>query len=312
MKQKNKIDIKNDDLLDVFVREERINDIRYLNKYFEKVNSSLKNGGTFKGNVETFNVRRERILKKFPTPINRIHLFFDTILVRISPKLSITKNLYFNITKGKGRVLSKSETYGRLYSCGFEILEEEYKNNKIYFSVKKIKEPLFDMSPSYGFLIKLNRVGQYGKLIKVYKLRTMRPYSEYLQEYVFQKNNLKKGGKLKDDFRISPEGKFFRKFWIDELPMLYNLIKGDMKLIGVRPLSPHYFSLYTKDLQKMRVKSKPGIIPPFYADMPLTLEEIMASEIKYLKAYQKRPFHTDFIYFFKALNNILIRKKRSS
>ena len=301
-----------DGKLELIAREERINDVRFLNKYFEEINKKLIDGGIFKGNVETYSVRRNRILKKFPAPFNRIYLFFDTLLVRISPKLQITKHLYFNITKGKGRVLSKAETYGRLYSCGFKMIEEEYKNNKIYFSVKKIKEPLFDMNPSYGFLIKLKRLGKNGKPIKVYKFRTMHPFSEYLQEYVFKKNNLQDGGKIKDDFRISPEGRFLRKFWIDELPMFYNFFKGEMKLIGVRPLSEHYFSLYTKELQELRVKTKPGLIPPFYADMPVTLEEIMASEIKYLRAYEKRPYYTDFSYFFKSIYNILIKKKRSS
>jgi lipopolysaccharide/colanic/teichoic acid biosynthesis glycosyltransferase len=312
MKEKSEIVAEKDSLLELIVREERINDIRFLNKYFEQINTSLMDGGIFKGNVETYSVRRNRILKKFPAPFNRIYLFFDTLLVRISPKLRITKNLYFNITKGKGRVLSKAETFGRLYSCGFEIVKEEYLNNKIYFTVKKVKEPLYPKNPSYGFLIKLNRIGKNGKQIKVYKLRTMRPFSEYLQEYVFQKNDLKEGGKIKDDFRISPEGKIFRKFWIDELPMIFNLLKGEMKLIGVRPLSQQYFSLYTNELQEMRVKTKPGLIPPFYADMPVTLEEIMSSEIKYLNAYEKRPFHTDFTYFFKSLYNILIKRKRSS
>mgnify|MGYP003840325603 FL=1 len=249
MKEKSEIVAEKDSLLELIVREERINDIRFLNKYFEQINTSLMDGGIFKGNVETYSVRRNRILKKFPAPFNRIYLFFDTLLVRISPKLRITKNLYFNITKGKGRVLSKAETFGRLYSCGFEIVKEEYLNNKIYFTVKKVKEPLYPKNPSYGFLIKLNRIGKNGKQIKVYKLRTMRPFSEYLQEYVFQKNDLKEGGKIKDDFRISPEGKIFRKFWIDELPMIFNLLKGEMKLFGVRPLSEHYFSLYTKELQ---------------------------------------------------------------
>ena len=305
------MDIVNDKKLKLITREERINDIRFLNKYFEEINKNLKNGGIFKGNVETYSVRRDRILKKFPAPFNRIYLFFDTLLVRISPKLRITKHLYFNITKGKGRVLSKAETYGRLYSCGFEIVDEEYKNNKIYFSVKKIKEPLFPKNPSYGFLIKLKRVGKDGRPIKVYKLRTMRPYSEYLQEYVFQKNDLQDGGKIKNDFRISPHGKIMRKFWIDELPMIYNLLKGEMKLVGVRPLSEHYFSLYTNELQEMRVKTKPGLIPPFYVDMPGTLEEIIASELKYLKSYQKRPYYTDFTYFFKSIFNILIKRKRS-
>ena len=300
-----------DEKLKLIIREERINDIRYLNKYFENVNACLKDEGIFKGNVETYTVRRKRILNKYPLPLNGIYLFFDTLLVRISPKLLITKNLYFYITKGKGRVLSKAETYGRLYSCGFEIIDEEYKNDRIFFTFKKVKEPLYDMNPSYGFLIKLKRVGKNRKLIYVYKLRTMRPFSEYLQEYVFQKNNLKEGGKIKDDFRISPEGRFLRKFWLDELPMIFNLLKGEIKLIGVRPLSQHYFSLYTKELQELRVKTKPGLIPPFYADMPVTLEEIIASEIKYLNAYEKKPLRTDIFYFLKALNNIVIKRKRS-
>ena len=299
------------DKLDLITKKERINDLRFLNKYFEEVNELLKYGGIFKGNVETYSVRRNRILKKYPLPFNKIYLLIDILLVRISPKLPFTKNLYFNITKGKGRVLSKSETYGRLYSCGFEFIEEEYKNNKIYFSFKKVKKPLFDMNPSYGFLIKLKRVGKNGKLISVYKLRTMSPYSEYLQQYIFQKHDLQKGGKLKNDFRISAYGKLMRKFWIDELPMIYNLLKSEMKLVGIRPLSEHYFNLYTKELKILRIKTKPGLIPPFYVDMPVTLEEIIASEIKYLKAYEKRPFHTDCTYFFKSMYNILIKRKRS-
>ena len=298
--------------LNIIIKKDRINDLRFLNKYFEQVNKSLKHGGIFKGNVETYSVRRSRILKKLPVPFNSIHLFFDTLLVRISPKLWITKNLYFNITKGKGRVLSKAETYGRLYSCGFEIVDEEYKNNKIYFSVKKIKEPLFPKNPSYGFLITLKRVGQHGKPIKVYKFRTMRPYSEYLQKYIYQKNDLQDGGKIKNDFRISPYGKIFRKYWIDELPMFINFFKGEMKLIGVRPLSEHYFSLYTEELQKLRIEHKPGLSPPFYVDMPVTLEEIITSEIKYLRAYEKAPYSTDFIYFWKSFINIVIKRKRSN
>ena len=119
-----KVTVKND-LLDLIVKVERINDIRFLNKYFEEVNRKLKVGGLFKGNVETFSVRRMSLKTKFPSPLNTIYLFFDTILVRVLPKLRVTKNLYFSLTKGKGRVLSKAETYGRLYSCGFEIVEEE-------------------------------------------------------------------------------------------------------------------------------------------------------------------------------------------
>jgi len=199
-----------------------------------------------------------------------------------------------------------------LYCCGFEVIDEKSINNSLYFIAKKTKEPIYDQDPTYGPLLRLKRVGFGGKLIRVYKLRTMHPFSEYLQEYVYNKNKLQGGGKIKDDFRISPEGRIFRKIWLDELPMIYNFLKGEMKIVGVRPLSPHFYSLYDKNLQELRIQTKPGLIPPFYADMPVTLEEIMASEKRYLKAYLKRPLYTDFSYFLKALYNILIKRKRSA
>jgi lipopolysaccharide/colanic/teichoic acid biosynthesis glycosyltransferase len=139
----------------------------------------------------------------------------------------------------------------------------------------------------------------------------MHAYSEYLQEYIFQKNNLQAGGKFKDDFRVTGAGKFMRKFWLDELPMIFNLLRGDMKLVGVRPLSRQYFSLYTEELKEKRLRFKPGLIPPFYVDMPKTLEEIMASENKYLDAYAKNPLKTDIKYLCLAAINIIFKRARS-
>jgi len=143
-------------------------------------------------------------------------------------------------------------------------------------------------------------------------MRTMHPYAEYLQEYVFEKNALQEGGKFKNDFRVSTIGKLMRKLWLDELPMFINLFKGDVKIVGVRPLSQHYFSLYTPELQQLRIKHKPGLIPPFYVDNPKTLEEIMESERKYLEQYEKHPFRTDIKYFFLAIYNIVIKHYRSN
>ncbi len=102
-----------------------------------------------------------------------------------------------------------------------------------------------------------------------------------------------------------------RMFWIDELPMVLNLLKGDLKLVGVRPISNHYFELYDEDLRKKRIRYKPGLVPPFYVDMPKTLEEIQASERRYLESYDKHPLRTDWVYFWKAMANILLRKARS-
>ncbi len=88
------------------------------------------------------------------------------------------------------------------------------------------------------------------------------PYSEYIQQFVYEKNRLEKGGKFKDDFRVTTLGKFLRKFWLDELPMLINVLKGDIKIVGVRPLSSHYYNLYSEELKQYRIKFKPGLIPP--------------------------------------------------
>lgn len=289
----------------------RMNDIRRINKFLEAINSKLPAGGVFIGCVETNMLRKMRILKKYPAGLNYIIYTFDFLWRRVMPKLKWTKRIYFLVTSGQNRLLSKAETYGRLYSCGFSIMDEARIRELHYFVVQKIKEPAFDYHPTYGMFIRLNRIGKHGKTIQVRKMRTMHPYSEYLQGYVFDKNKLEEGGKFANDFRVTTLGSFMRRFWLDELPMLYNFFKGDMKLVGVRPLSPQYFNLYTKDLQQLRIRFKPGLIPPYYADLPKTFEEIMDSEKRYLKAYEKNPLFTDTKYFFRATYNILFKKVRS-
>ena len=149
-------------------------------------------------------------------------------------------------------------------------------------------------------------------MIKVYKLRTMHSYSEYLQKYVYDLNNLQDGGKIKNDFRITSIGKYLRKSFLDEVPMFINILKGELKLVGVRPISEHYLSLYDKELRLMRRMVKPGLVPPFYADMPSTLDEIIESEKKYIRAYIKNPLRTDIKYLTKAFVNIAFRKARSN
>ena len=93
--------------------------------------------------------------------------------------------------------------------------------------------------------------------------------------------------------------------------MIFNLLKGDLRLVGVRPLSVSYFDKYPKDLQKLRINFKPGLIPPYYADMPKNFDEILLSERKYLNKKQKSPFLTDLIYFQRAFVNIVFKGARS-
>jgi lipopolysaccharide/colanic/teichoic acid biosynthesis glycosyltransferase len=164
----------------------------------------------------------------------------------------------------------------------------------------------------YGMIIALPRIGRDGNTFIVYKLRTMHPYSEYLQNYVYDLHDLQAGGKLKHDFRVTGWGRFSRRIWLDELPMIVNLFRGDMKVVGVRPLSQHYFNLYNDEIRSRRIRYKPGLIPPYYADMPAGLEEIQRSEIKYLEAWDKSHFGTDLRYFWKSIYNIIFRNARSN
>lgn len=301
-----------DNYFNSIINLEKVNDIQRINKFFESVNKKLPTEGMFVGCVETKGSRKARILKKYPIGIAQIYYCFDFVFKRIFPKLPFTKKIYFFVTAGRNRVLSKTETFGRLYSCGFSVEHEQKVGNQLYFIARKKLEPFYDKKPSYGPICKLKRYGKDGKQINVYKFRTMHPYSEYLQEYIFSKNKLQSGGKFKNDYRVSSWGRFMRKYWIDELPMIWNLIRGDLKLIGVRPLSTQYFNLYSEELKEKRKKYKPGLVPPFYADLPKTLDEIMASEEKYLDNFEKSPILTDIKYFFLIFKTILFKKASSN
>ena len=90
------------------------------------------------------------------------------------------------------------------------------------------------------------RVGKNGKLFMLFKLKTM--------------NDMKddEGRLLPDAKRLTRIGKWLRKMSIDELPQFYNILKGDMSLIGPRPLLPSYLPLYS-DFQNRRHEVLPGI-----------------------------------------------------
>ena len=297
---------------DSLVNLHKANDFRRINKFFEAINNKLPIGGLYINNIETHKLRKSKILKSYPPVLNHIYYFFDFIFTRVFPKIAFFKSIYFYITRGTNRVISKAETLGRLYSCGFECINESFIDGRLYFVMRKVKEPAYDLNPSYGPFFKMRRIGKDRKIIYVYKVRTMHPYAEYIQEYVSKAHGSTDGDKINNDYRVTMWGKFFRKFWIDELPMLINLLKGDLKLVGVRPLSEYKFSTYRKALQEKRVLYKPGLVPPFYADLPKNFDELMASEEKYLDAYQKSPIITDIKYFFAAFYNIFFKRARSN
>jgi len=300
------------DHLELFINLHRINDIKKINEYFIQVNTRLRDGGVFVGNFEPTRFRYDRFRNKYPFILANTFYFMDFLWKRVAPKLPVVRKIYNFFSKGQDRALSLAEGLGRLYFCGFEIIDLKIINNLCYFAAKKNSKPSSDKNPSFSPVIKMKRQGKNGKEVYVYKLRTMHPYSEYIQDFIYNNNSLKAGGKFNNDFRITKWGAVFRKMWIDELPMILNLLKGDLKLVGVRPISKQYLSLYDKEFSKRRAQYKPGLVPPYYADLPNGLNEIIESEEKYLNEYDKSGFRTDVKYFIKAFNNIAFNNHRSS
>ena len=295
---------------EVLFSKEHLNAIRHLNNYLREANAKMKQDGFFICAFDTAQKHRAQIFSKYPKIIAYIIYFFDFLWHRVCPKIRLTRRFYYLCMKKVRKVFPRPEVLGRLYYCGFEVVSEQYIHDRYCVISQKKRQPSTEHH-EYGTLIKLRRIGKDGKPFNVFKFRTMYAYSEYLQTYIYENNDLDVGGKFHDDYRITEWGRFLRKTWLDELPMFINLLKGQMKLVGVRPLSQQYFNLYTKEIQQLRIKTKPGLLPPFYVDMPETLEEIQESERKYLEAYLEHPFRTDWRYFIGIFENILFKGKRS-
>ena len=296
---------------ELLLAEDHLNAIRYVNRYLRKANEKLKKDGYLVVAFDTAAKRRTQFFSKYPRVVAEFLYFNDFLWHRVCPKLNLTRRFYYFCTKKVRKVFPRPEILGRLYYCGFDVVSEQYIHDRYCVIAQKRREPA-EEHRHYGPIVKLNRVGKNGELFWVYKFRTMYAYADYLQTYVYENNNLQEGGKFKDDYRVTPWGRYLRKVWLDELPMFINVFKGQMKIVGVRPLSQQYFNLYSPETQQLRIKTKPGMLPPLFADDPQSLDEIQESERKYCEAYLKHPFCTDWRYFWKIFRNIVFKRKRSN
>ena len=109
------------------------------------------------------------------------------------------------------------------------------------------------------------RVGRSGKVFNCWKLRTMVPDAELrLQEMLAGNSQIKSewstNQKLDDDPRITTWGKILRRYSVDELPQLWNVLKGDMSLLGPRPFTPEQRNLYDGSIANSAYyRMRPGI-----------------------------------------------------
>lgn len=152
------------------------------------------------------------------------------------------------------------------------------------------------------------RIGKDGRPFKMYKFRSMCPDAESRLEELLQYNNYSSGPafKMHDDPRITRVGKFIRKYSIDELPQLVNIIKGDMSIVGPRPPLPREVEQYN-DYQKQRLLITPGLTCYWqtYGRSDLSFDDWMAMDMKYI---QNRSLMLDIELIIKTIFAVLFKR----
>ena len=152
------------------------------------------------------------------------------------------------------------------------------------------------------------RVGKYGRHFKFYKFRSMYIDAEARKAELLKHNESGDGVifKMKRDPRITPIGRFIRKFSIDKLPQLFNVLLGDMSLVGPRPPLPSEVRNYTIEERK-RLNITPGItcIWQVSGRSELPFQQQMALDKQYIAS---RSAWKDFVILLKTIPAILTGK----
>ena len=152
------------------------------------------------------------------------------------------------------------------------------------------------------------RVGRYGRHFKFYKFRSMYIDAEARKAELLKHNESNDGVifKMKHDPRITPVGRFIRKFSIDELPQLFNVILGDMSLVGPRPPLPSEVRNYSLEERK-RLNITPGITCLWQVSgrSELPFSKQMALDKEYISS---RSAWKDFLILLKTVPAILTGK----
>ena len=143
-------------------------------------------------------------------------------------------------------------------------------------------------------IFKQERPGLNGKVFKLYKFRTMTDAKD------------ENGNLLDDEYRLTSFGKKLRSTSLDELPELYNILKGDMSIVGPRPLLVKYLPLYS-DEQKRRHDVRPGLtgLAQVSGRNAITWTEKFNKDIEYV---DKVSFGLDVSIFFKTIYCVLKRE----
>ena len=164
---------------------------------------------------------------------------------------------------------------------------------------------LIKLTSKGPIVFKQERVGLRGRKFYIYKFRTMVQDAEKIRTSLEDKNETDGPVfKIKNDPRITRIGKLLRKTGLDELPQLFNVLKGEMSLIGPRPPLPQEVEKYER-WQLKRLSMKPGItctwqVIPNRHDV--LFEKWMKLDIQYIENWSVKK---DFLLFFKTIRSLI-------
>lgn len=157
-------------------------------------------------------------------------------------------------------------------------------------------------------LFRQKRVGQHGRIFKLYKFRSMVSDAEQKKIELLSKNNMNGAiFKIKDDPRITRVGKWLRKTSLDEFPQFINVLKGEMSLVGTRPPTPDEVENYQIEHLK-RIAIKPGITGLWQIsgrNQIVDFDQIVELDCRYLDKWR---FFDDIKILFKTIMVVLHRK----
>lgn len=154
------------------------------------------------------------------------------------------------------------------------------------------------------------RVGTNGRRFKIYKFRSMYPDADKRKEALLKENKIEGDGllfKMDNDPRIIPIGRFMRRMSIDELPQFYNILKGDMSLVGTRPPTVDEWEKYSPH-HRARLSFKPGLTGMWQVSGRSDItdfEEVVALDMKYIREWN---LGLDIILLFKTIQVVLTSK----
>jgi len=179
-------------------------------------------------------------------------------MTTITPEMEETSNPQKRILMDREEVLARRAKYWRLRRA--QDIAISLVGLAVLWPLMLVTALLIVIdSPGAGAIYVQDRVGRDGKIFRFYKFRSMIPAADQRLEELLESNEMTGPVfKIKDDPRITRVGKFIRKTSIDELPQIFNVLKGDMSIVGPRPPLPREVAQYS-DYDRQRLYVTPGL-----------------------------------------------------